>query len=63
MNLKLYYNKKATPNNRSLVCNYDLIDNATIRVEVNRVKKVLHEDFINNIRGVRYMIERPNGKK
>jgi len=57
-------------NNRSLVCNYDmfrdyvwdddLIDNATIRAEVNRVKKVLKEDFINNIRGVGYMIERPN---
>ncbi len=57
-------------NNRSLVCNYDMfrdyvwdddfIDNATIRAEVNRVKKVLKEDFINNIRGVGYMIERPN---
>ncbi|MFT5661471.1 MAG: two-component system response regulator QseB [Sulfurimonas sp.] len=57
-------------NNRSLVCNYDmfrdyvwnddLIDNATIRAEVNRVKKVLKEDFINNIRGTGYMIERPN---
>jgi len=56
-------------NNRSLVCNYDMfrdyvwnddfIDNATIRAEVNRVKKVLKEDFINNIRGVGYMVERP----
>jgi len=59
-------------NNRSLVCNYDMfrdyvwnddfIDNATIRAEVNRVKKVLKEDFINNIRGIGYMIERPNQK-
>lgn len=56
-------------NNRSLVCNYDmfrdyvwnddLIDNATIRAEVNRVKKVLKEDFISNIRGIGYTIERP----
>jgi DNA-binding response OmpR family regulator len=56
--------------NRSLVCNYDMfrvyvwnddyIDNATIRAEVNRVKKVLKEDFILNIRGIGYMVERPN---
>ncbi len=55
--------------NRSLVCNYDMfrdyvwnddyIDNATIRAEVNRVKKVLKEDFIINVRGIGYMIERP----
>ena len=56
-------------NNRSLVVNYDMfrdyvwdddfIDNATIRAEVNRVKKVLKEDFIVNIRGIGYMVERP----
>ena len=56
-------------NNRSLVCNYDMfrdyvwnddyIDNATIRAEVNRVKKVLKEDFVVNIRGIGYMVERP----
>ncbi|MCP4969736.1 MAG: response regulator transcription factor [Arcobacter sp.] len=56
-------------NNRSLVCNYDMfrdyvwnddyIDNATIRAEVNRVKKVLKEDFIVNVRGIGYMVERP----
>ena len=56
--------------NRSLVCNYDMfrdyvwnddyIDNATIRAEINRVKKVLKEDFIINIRAIGYMIERPN---
>ena len=55
--------------NRSLVCNYDMfrdyvwnddyIDNATIRAEVNRVKKVLKEDFIINIRAIGYMVERP----
>jgi DNA-binding response OmpR family regulator len=57
-------------NNRSLVCHYDMfrdyvwndydIDNATIRAEVNRVKKVLKEDFIITIRGAGYMIERPS---
>jgi len=57
-------------NNRSLVCNYDMfrdyvwnddfIDNATIRAEVNRVKKVLKEDFIVNVRGIGYMVERPS---
>ena len=56
--------------NRGLVVNYDMfrlyaynddeIDNATIRAEVNRVKKLLKEDFIINIRGVGYMVERPN---
>lgn len=55
--------------NRSLVVNYDMfrdyaydgdeIDNATIRAEVNRVKKILKEDFIINIRGIGYMVERP----
>ncbi|MDD2829590.1 MAG: response regulator transcription factor [Sulfuricurvum sp.] len=56
--------------NRSLVCHYDMfrdyvwnddeIDNATIRAEVNRVKKALKEDFIINIRGIGYMVKRPN---
>ncbi|MDD2291936.1 MAG: response regulator transcription factor [Aliarcobacter sp.] len=55
--------------NRSLVVQYDMfrtyvwnddyIENATIRAEVNRVKTVLKEDFIKNIRGSGYMIERP----
>jgi len=59
-------------NNRGLVCNYDMfrdyvwdddfIDNATIRAEVNRVKKGLKEDFIVNIRGVGYMIKSQNQK-
>lgn len=55
--------------NRSRVVNYDMfrdnvwkddmIDNGTIRAEVNRVKKSLKEDFIKNIRSIGYMIERP----
>ena len=54
--------------NRSLVVQYDMfrdyvwnddyIDNATIRAEVNRVKTVLKEDFIKNIRGLGYKIDR-----
>jgi DNA-binding response OmpR family regulator len=42
---------------REIVWNDQNIDNATIRAEVNRVKKVLKEDFISNIRGFGYMIE------
>jgi len=36
-----------------------IIDNATIRAEINRLKKILKEDFILNIRSIGYMIERP----
>ncbi|WP_122893962.1 response regulator transcription factor [Arcobacter peruensis] len=42
---------------REYVWRDDNIDNATIRAEVNRLKKVLKEDFITNIRGLGYMIE------
>jgi len=35
-----------------------IIDNATIRAEVSRLKKSLKEDFIVNIRGVGYRINR-----
>jgi DNA-binding response OmpR family regulator len=35
-----------------------IIDNATIRAEVNRLKKILKEDFILNIRAMGYMIEK-----
>ena len=35
------------------------VDNATIRAEVNRLKKSLKEDVIQNIRGMGYMIEKP----
>lgn len=56
-------------NNRSLVVTYDMfkeyayagdeINTSTIRSEINRIKKVLKEDFIINIRGSGYMIKRP----
>jgi DNA-binding response OmpR family regulator len=56
--------------NRSHVVHYDMfrnyvwndfdIDNATIRAEMNRLKKVLKEDFISNIRGIGYTIQRPD---
>jgi len=56
--------------NRSRVVNYDMfreyvynnhdIDNATIVSEVNRLKKILKEECIINIRSVGYMIERPD---
>lgn len=42
---------------REFVWQDDNIDNATIRAEINRLKKVLKEDFITNIRGLGYMIE------
>ncbi|QFR48917.1 response regulator transcription factor [Sulfurimonas lithotrophica] len=35
------------------------VDNATIRAEINRLKKTLKEDVILNIRGMGYMIEKP----
>jgi len=36
-----------------------IVDNATIRAEVNRLKKSLKEDMIVNVRGMGYMIEKP----
>ena len=42
---------------REFVWQDDTIDNATIRAEINRLKKALKEDFIKNIRGLGYMIE------
>ena len=36
-----------------------IVDNATIRAEVSRLKKILQEDFIQNVRGMGYMIEKP----
>ena len=55
--------------NRSRIVNYDMfrdnvwndldIDNATIRAEINRLKKGLKDDFISNVRTIGYMIERP----
>ncbi len=56
--------------NRSRVVRYEMfseyvyndpdIDVPTIRAEINRLKKVLREDFIVNVRGVGYIIERPD---
>ncbi len=55
--------------NRSRVVSYEMfveyvwydfdIDTPTIRAEMNRIKKVLKEDFIVNIRGIGYVIKRP----
>lgn len=36
-----------------------IIDNATIRAEINRLKKSLKEDIIINIRAIGYMIDKP----
>ena len=40
------------------VWNGDVIDNPTIRAEISRLKKTLKEDFITNIRGLGYKINR-----
>ena len=55
--------------NRSRVVSYDMfreyvwgdtyVDDATIRAEVNRLKKSLKEDIIINVRSIGYMIDRP----
>jgi DNA-binding response OmpR family regulator len=55
--------------NRSRVVDFDqfqeyvwseyIVDNAIIRAEINRLKKFLKEDFIQNVRGMGYMIEKP----
>jgi len=36
-----------------------IVDNATIRAEVNRLKKFLQEDVISNVRGMGYIIDKP----
>ncbi|QOP43868.1 response regulator transcription factor [Sulfurimonas sediminis] len=43
---------------RIYVWDEQIVDNATIRAEINRLKKVLHEDIIVNVRGMGYMIEK-----
>lgn len=55
--------------NRSMVVDFEqfrmyvwdaqIIDNATIRAEINRLKKILKEDILINVRGMGYMIEKP----
>ncbi len=44
---------------RIYVWDEQIIDNATIRAEVNRLKKSMQEDMIVNVRGMGYMIEKP----
>lgn len=44
---------------RTYVWDEVYVDNATIRAEVNRLKKALKEDFIQNIRALGYMIDIP----
>lgn len=55
-------------NNLGLVVDFDMfreyvwensiIDNASIRAEINRLKKIFDEDVVKNIRGLGYKIER-----
>ena len=55
--------------NRSRIVSYDMfreyvwdktyVDDATIRAEVNRLKKSLKEEMILNVRSLGYMIDRP----
>nr|WP_321266146.1 response regulator transcription factor [uncultured Sulfurimonas sp.] len=44
---------------RIYVWDEQIIDNATIRAEINRLKKILQEDLIINVRGMGYMIDKP----
>lgn len=43
---------------RIYVWDEQIIDNATIRAEINRLKKFLQEDIIINVRGMGYMIDK-----
>jgi DNA-binding response OmpR family regulator len=44
---------------QTYVWSEQIVDNATIRAEINRLKKNLKEDFIINVRGMGYMIDKP----
>ena len=44
---------------RIYVWDEQIIDNATIRAEINRLKQFLQEDMIINVRGMGYMIDKP----
>ena len=44
---------------RIYIWDEQIIDNATIRAEINRLKKTLKEDIIINVRGMGYMIDKP----
>lgn len=43
---------------RSYVWNDEPVDNATIRAEMSRFRKSLKEDFITNVKGVGYKVEK-----
>lgn len=43
---------------RSYVWDDEPVDNATIRAEISRLRKVLKEDFIKSVKGVGYKVER-----
>jgi DNA-binding response OmpR family regulator len=43
---------------RNLVWGNEFIDNATIRAEIHRLKSILKDEFILNIRGVGYKIDK-----
>jgi len=43
---------------REFVWENSIIDNASIRAEINRLKKIFDEDVVKNIRGLGYKIER-----
>jgi DNA-binding response OmpR family regulator len=43
---------------RSYVWDNEPVDNATIRAEISRLRKVLKEDFIKSVKGVGYKVER-----
>jgi len=43
---------------RVYVWDEQIIDNATIRAEINRLKKILKEDIVLNVRGSGYMIDK-----
>lgn len=45
---------------RIYVWDEQIVDNATIRAEVNRLKKSMQEDVIINVRGMGYMIDKPS---
>jgi len=43
---------------RSFVWNHEPVDNATIRAEISRLRRTLKEEFIQNIKGVGYRVNR-----
>lgn len=43
---------------RSFVWNHEPVEDATMRSEINRFRRVLKEDFIQNIKGIGYKVER-----